>query len=51
MPQLARNQNLIQTDYSRQEYYFQTFESLEDLKQKGFQAVWNVTFVEVTVYA
>ena len=20
-------------------------------KQKGFQAVWNVTFVEVTVYA
>ena len=43
MPQLARNQNLIQTDYSRQEYYFQTFESLEDLKQKGQEAVIEVS--------
>jgi hypothetical protein len=42
MPKLARNQNLTQTDFARSNYYFQNFENLDDLKEKGKEAVQKV---------
>lgn len=39
MANTVRNSALTQTNYSNREFYFQNFEGLEDLKQKGEQAI------------
>lgn len=39
MPTPSRNSNLVQTDYRNSKFFFQNFEGLEDLKQKGEQAI------------